>query len=110
MTKTRVMERMILGCDILRTDHRHNAVAVNARRKEEGIMLTEPWWIIEWCAYLDTDSFEDAGGTRAISQLKILGDMMHRLNHDLAEEDKVRPCDVFDMMGGVGSGGSVNIP
>jgi len=54
---------------------------------------------------LNIDLFEDAGGTRAISQLKILDNIMHRLNYDTPEADKVRPCDVFDMIGGVGSGG-----
>jgi hypothetical protein len=47
----------------------------------------------------------DAGGTRGVSQLKILAELMHRLNFEVEENDKLLPCDVFDMIGGSGSGG-----
>jgi len=49
----------------------------------------------------------DAGGSRSISQLKILEELMHRLNYDEESDDMSRPCDVFDMICGVGSGGYV---
>jgi hypothetical protein len=47
----------------------------------------------------------DAGGTRAVSQLKILAEFMHRLNFEEEEGQLLLPCDVFDMIGGSGSGG-----
>ena len=47
----------------------------------------------------------DAGGTLGISQLKILAELMHQLNFDVGEDDTLLPCDVFDMIGGSGSGG-----
>jgi hypothetical protein len=47
----------------------------------------------------------DAGGARAVSQLKILAELMHRLNFETAEDQKLLPFDVFDMIGGSGSGG-----
>jgi hypothetical protein len=49
--------------------------------------------------------FEDAGGPPGISQLKILVDVMHRLNFEATTDNNDRPCAVFDMIGGVGSGG-----
>jgi hypothetical protein len=52
-----------------------------------------------------TDLGKDAGGTRAISQLKILAELMTQLNLDVTEEHKLRPCDAFDLIGGAGSGG-----
>jgi patatin-like phospholipase/acyl hydrolase len=47
----------------------------------------------------------DAGGTRGVSQLKILAELMHRLNFEVEEDEVLLPCDVFDMIGGSGSGG-----
>jgi hypothetical protein len=52
----------------------------------------------------------DAGGPQAISQLLILKDVMERLSKDENGESQgpvKRPCEVFDMIGGVGTGGSV---
>ena len=50
----------------------------------------------------------DAGapGARAISQLHILNQLMHEINFDSNGDDK-RPCDIFDAIGGTGSGGYV---
>jgi hypothetical protein len=47
----------------------------------------------------------DAGGTQGVSQLKILAELMHRLNFEVKEDELMLPCDVFDMIGGSGSGG-----
>jgi hypothetical protein len=52
----------------------------------------------------------DAGGTRGVSQLKILTELMHRLNFEEEEDQILLPCDVFDMIGGGGSGGYVDDP
>ena len=52
-----------------------------------------------------TNLGKDAGGTRAISQLKILAELMDRLNINVTETHKIRPCDAFDLIGGAGSGG-----
>lgn len=51
----------------------------------------------------------DAGGTRAISQLTILAQMMHQLNYNTKDDSLDRPCTAFDMIGGVGSGGFIAI-
>jgi hypothetical protein len=47
----------------------------------------------------------DAGGTRGISQLQILAELMRRVNHEEEEDQVLLPCDVFAMIGGSGSGG-----
>jgi hypothetical protein len=52
----------------------------------------------------------DAGGPQGLSQLLILKEVMERLSKDECGEFKgtvKRPCEVFDMIGGVGTGGSV---
>ncbi|KIM26631.1 hypothetical protein M408DRAFT_25333, partial [Serendipita vermifera MAFF 305830] len=51
----------------------------------------------------------DAGGPQAISQLKILAELMHRINFDTNPNQLRRPCDIFDMIGGAGSGGFIAI-
>jgi hypothetical protein len=48
---------------------------------------------------------KDAGGTRGISQLKILTELMDRLNLNVKEDHQLRPCDAFNLIGGAGSGG-----
>jgi patatin-like phospholipase/acyl hydrolase len=52
-----------------------------------------------------TDLRKDAGGTRGISQLKILTELMAHLNLNVTEDHKLCPCDVFDLIGGAGTGG-----
>ena len=47
----------------------------------------------------------DAGGPRSVSQLKILAEMLHRWNFEVEDDKKEQPCTIFDMIGGVGSGG-----
>lgn len=49
----------------------------------------------------------DGGDTRCISQLKILGEFMHRLEMDLKKP--IRPCEYFNFMTGVGAGGVIVI-
>jgi hypothetical protein len=52
----------------------------------------------------------DAGGPQGISQLLILKDVMERLSKDESGDSQgtvKRPCQVFDMIGGVGTGGLV---
>jgi hypothetical protein len=52
----------------------------------------------------------DAGGPQGLSQLLILKDVMERLSKDENGDSQgivKRPCEVFDMIGGVGTGGSV---
>ncbi|KIM24302.1 hypothetical protein M408DRAFT_27138 [Serendipita vermifera MAFF 305830] len=51
----------------------------------------------------------DAGGARAMSQLKILSHIMYILNSESNFESNLRPCDVFDMVAGSGSGGFIAI-
>jgi hypothetical protein len=50
----------------------------------------------------------DAGGPRAVSQLCILEHLMEQISQDSQGtfQGKVkRPCEVFDVIGGVGTGG-----
>ncbi|KIM20565.1 hypothetical protein M408DRAFT_333927 [Serendipita vermifera MAFF 305830] len=51
----------------------------------------------------------DAGGSRGISQLTILSHLMYRINNDIDSKPSERPCTIFDMIGGVGSGGFIAI-
>ncbi|KIM26166.1 hypothetical protein M408DRAFT_197100 [Serendipita vermifera MAFF 305830] len=51
----------------------------------------------------------DGGGSRALSQLKILADLMHMMNFNAKEDEIQRPRDVFNMIGGTGSGGFIAI-
>ncbi|KIM26170.1 hypothetical protein M408DRAFT_197123 [Serendipita vermifera MAFF 305830] len=51
----------------------------------------------------------DAGGPRGVSQLAILGELMHRIEEEAQDDQVYRPCGVFDMIGGVGSGGIIAI-
>ena len=52
----------------------------------------------------------DAGGPHGVSQLLILKDVMERLFKDESGDSQGTvkpPCEVFDVIGGVGTGGSV---
>lgn len=52
----------------------------------------------------------DGGGVRGLSTLHVLKVIMGELNHQrqLNGLDRVKPCDVFDMIGGTSTGGYVN--
>lgn len=50
----------------------------------------------------------DGGGVRGLSTLYILKNIMDRLNYDRKETanlPSVKPCDVFDLIGGTSTGG-----
>jgi patatin-like phospholipase/acyl hydrolase len=49
----------------------------------------------------------DGGGVRCLSTLFILKTVMDRLNHErkAANLPPVKPCGVFDLIGGTGTGG-----
>ena len=49
----------------------------------------------------------DGGGVRGLSTLYILKIIMDRLNHDrrAAALPPVKPCEVFDLIGGTSTGG-----
>jgi patatin-like phospholipase/acyl hydrolase len=49
----------------------------------------------------------DGGGVRGLSTLYILKNIMDRLNHARAENNLplVKPCEVFDLIGGTSTGG-----
>lgn len=51
----------------------------------------------------------DGGGVRGLSTLHVLKVIMDQLNHERASGglDRVKPCDVFDMIGGTSTGGYV---
>ena len=53
----------------------------------------------------------DGGGVRGLSSLYILKAMMKRLNSSRKSEGlpPVKPCDVFDLIGGTSTGGCVRI-
>lgn len=49
----------------------------------------------------------DGGGVRGLSALHILKGIMDQLNHERTKSglNRVKPCDVFDMIGGTSTGG-----
>jgi patatin-like phospholipase/acyl hydrolase len=49
----------------------------------------------------------DGGGVRGLSTLYILKNIMNRLNHErkIANQPLVKPCEVFDLIGGTSTGG-----
>lgn len=53
----------------------------------------------------------DGGGVRGLSTLYILKTIMTRINTERAKarppKDPVKPCDMFDLIGGTSTGGSV---
>lgn len=49
----------------------------------------------------------DGGGVRGLSTLYILRDIMVQLNHERDDGDNLKPCDVFDLIGGTSTGGYV---
>jgi hypothetical protein len=51
----------------------------------------------------------DGGGVRGLSTLYILKGLMDRLNHELKPPSPVKPCEVFDLIGGTSTGGYVHI-
>jgi patatin-like phospholipase/acyl hydrolase len=50
----------------------------------------------------------DGGGVRGLSTLYVLKGLMARLNHERqAKNLPVKPCEVFDLIGGTSTGGYV---
>jgi patatin-like phospholipase/acyl hydrolase len=51
----------------------------------------------------------DGGGVRGLSTLHVLKDIMDQLNYERKKSglDPVKPCDVFDLIGGTSTGGYV---
>lgn len=49
----------------------------------------------------------DGGGVRGLSTLLILQQLMRRTNHErhAAGLEKVKPCELFDLIGGTSTGG-----
>lgn len=50
----------------------------------------------------------DGGGVRGLSTLYVLKKIMDRLNHERKENgdlQPVKPCEVFDLIGGTSTGG-----
>lgn len=49
----------------------------------------------------------DGGGVRGLSSLYILRGLMQRLNDEREELNlpRVKPCDIFDLIGGTSTGG-----
>jgi patatin-like phospholipase/acyl hydrolase len=49
----------------------------------------------------------DGGGVRGLSSLYILKSIMDRLNHVRGQNKlpRVKPCEVFDLIGGTSTGG-----
>lgn len=51
---------------------------------------------------------EDSGGIRGLSQLKVIENLIYRLEYDYNPDDsdkEILPCECFDMMGGSDTGG-----
>ncbi|KAG6826376.1 hypothetical protein H0H92_016077 [Tricholoma furcatifolium] len=49
----------------------------------------------------------DDGGIRGLSELIILQEIMHRLKNIASLDSVPKPCDYFDVIGGVGTGGVI---
>lgn len=52
--------------------------------------------------------FSDAGGIRALSQLKVMENIIHRIQYDRLPnepDNEVLPCECFDAMAGSDTGG-----
>ena len=49
----------------------------------------------------------DGGGVRGLSTLYILKGLMDRLNQDRKDLPLLKPCEVFDLIGGTSTGGYV---
>jgi patatin-like phospholipase/acyl hydrolase len=47
----------------------------------------------------------DGGGVRGLSTLYILKNLMDRLNHERKSHPPVKPCEIFDLIGGTSTGG-----
>ena len=60
---------------------------------------------------LDTDGLcllsLDGGGVRGLSSLLILKDVMAQLSSEREDGEILKPCDVFDLIGGTSTGGCV---
>ncbi|KAJ5801938.1 Acyl transferase/acyl hydrolase/lysophospholipase [Penicillium pulvis] len=51
----------------------------------------------------------DGGGVRGFSTLLILRDVMAQLNRERGDGQHLKPCDVFDLIGGTSTGGLIAI-
>ena len=53
----------------------------------------------------------DGGGVRGLSTLYILKSIMNRLNNERKQTNlpPVKPCEVFDLIGGTSTGGQVDL-
>lgn len=49
----------------------------------------------------------DGGGVRGLSTLYIIKDIMGQLNRERNDGQRLKPCDVFDLIGGTSTGGYV---
>lgn len=47
----------------------------------------------------------DGGGVRGLSTLYILKGLMDRLNQERLDGSRVKPCEMFDLIGGTSTGG-----
>ena len=50
----------------------------------------------------------DGGGVRGLSSLLILRDVMMQLSAERESSELIKPCDVFDLIGGTSTGGFVD--
>jgi hypothetical protein len=65
------------------------------------------WYVSRNILYDHTYTPSDGGGVRGLSTLLILKALMTRVNAGRAKAGKhtVKPCDIFDMIGGTSTGG-----
>lgn len=50
----------------------------------------------------------DGGGVRGLSSLLMLRDVMMQLSAEQESSELIKPCDVFDLIGGTSTGGFVD--
>ena len=55
--------------------------------------------------YLVDHGYPDGGGIRGLSPLLILQEMLYRIKSKERLTDLPKPCEIFDLAGGTGTGG-----
>lgn len=68
---------------------------IEAHEKQQTLLDTEGLCLLSL----------DGGGVRGLSTLYILKGLMDKLNHERQSHTRLKPCDVFDLIGGTSTGG-----
>jgi hypothetical protein len=66
-------------------------------------LLSLGWYTIFRTATIFTNILIDGGGVRGLSSIRVLQHIMDGVNEN--RDDDLKPCEIFDMIGGTGTGG-----